>query len=573
MDRKALRILALFATAALLAAGGAVAQPFGAIDSPTAGQTVSGVVRVSGFVLDMRAVDRIEVLVDGVVVNAAQMNLPRIDLLEIFPPYAGSPTSQPGFLTSFLASNYSEGQHTVSIRVTESDSQAQTIVASVDVVVDNSINQAPFGYIDVPGAADSLTGANGAFPVIGWALDDSGVARVDFMVDGQIVAGSVGSTGGTAVYGETRPDVQAAFPDVSNSLYSGFHANIDATALVNGIHVLSVRAWDNQGASRDLGERRIQVINNGQNLAPFGAIDFPLDKASLLCETTPDLAGGFPSPCSPEECGPNLIPNYVNGWALDVGARLDAGQVSYVELMLDGQILANSRTSCVQIGQDLINCYGLNRPDVARYYSGYVNADNSGFNFTFFLLRNGGDPSGVIAIYVPTSNPGFPVLVGFTTAGKHTIAIRAGDEDETVSQFGAMSVDILCDQTDGDQPAFGDINSPTNYQYIDGDFQVFGWADDTQGVASLDLDVDGVVVGHPTYGLFRPDVPPLDPRVGTAYAGFSFLLDTTTLSNGAHDIVIYVNDRIGHHTEIGRRKAVVNNNLGNAHRGQRRYDD
>jgi hypothetical protein len=557
MDSKALRTLALVAAAVLFLAGGAVAQPFGAIDSPTEGQTVSGIVRVSGFVLDMHAVDKIEILVDGAVVNQAQMNLPRVDLLEIFPPYAGSPTSQPGFLSSFLAGNFSQGQHVVSLRVTESDSQAQTIVASVTVVVDNSINQAPFGNIDVPGAA-GLTGANGAFPVIGWALDDTAVARVDFLIDGQIVAGSVGG-GGTAFYGESRPDVQAAFPDVANSLFSGFRANIDTTALVNGIHLLSVRAWDSLGASRELGTRTIQVINNGQNLAPFGAIDFPLDKAGLLCETIAPPSGGFPSPCSPAECGAHHTPNFVDGWALDVGARLDAGGVAYAELLLDGQIVANTRTDCVQLGQALTNCYGLNRPDVARFYSGYVNADNSGFNFTFYLLRLAGDLSGLMAIYLPTSDPVRPVPVGFTTPGTHTLAIRAGDVEETVTQFGAMSVNILCDQIQNDQPAFGFIDSPENYQGISGTWQVFGWAYDLQGVSSVEVDVDGQVLGNATYGLFRPDVPPTDARV-PAYVGFSYMLDTTALSNSAHDLVIYVNDRSGNRTEIGRRRAVVNNN-------------
>ncbi|HWZ86052.1 MAG TPA: Ig-like domain-containing protein [Thermoanaerobaculia bacterium] len=561
MDRKALRILALVATAAWVLAGVAVAQPFGGIDTPTDGQTVSGVVRVSGFVLDMSAVDKIEVLVDGAAVNTAEMNLPRLDLLEIFPAYAGSPTSQPGFLTSFLASNFADGQHTVAVRVTESDSQAQTIVASVTVVVDNTINQAPFGFIDVPGAAD-LTGANGSFQVIGWALDDTAVNHIDFLIDGQIVAGAVGmGMPSTGFYGATRPDVQAAFPDVPNSLYSGFYANIDTTALVNGIHLLSVRAWDNLGASRDLGIRTIQVINDGQNLGPFGAIDFPLDKASLFCETIPALSGGFPSPCTPEECGINLLPNVVNGWSLDVGARLDTGGVAYVELLFDGAILANTRTDCVQLGQALVDCYGINRPDIARFYSGYVNADNSGYNFTFYLLRNAGDPTGLIAIYLPTSNPNFPILVGYTTAGAHTVAIRAGDLDETVTQFSAMSVEVLCDQIDGDQPAFGFIDSPTNYQYISGTFQVFGWAYDLQGVSSVELDVDGQVVGNPTYGLFRPDVPISDPRVPSPYVGLSFMLDTTTLSNSAHDIVVYVIDHLGNRTEIGRRKAVVNNNV------------
>src|SRR5206468_2009919 len=172
--------------------------------------------------------------------------------------------------------------------------QAQTIVSQVGVVVDNTINQAPFGYIDIPGPA-GLTGANGAFPVAGWALDDGAVDHIDIMVDGQIVAGSVGAGApSTAIYGTARPDVQAAFPDVPNSLYAGFSANIDTTALVNGIHILSVRVTDNLGASRDLGSRNVQIVNNGANLAPFGDIDFPLDKASLFCESITPPDRGFP---------------------------------------------------------------------------------------------------------------------------------------------------------------------------------------------------------------------------------------------------------------------------------------
>ncbi len=564
MDRKALRILALVAAAACFLAGGAVAQPFGAIDSPTDGQTVSGIVRVSGFVLDMQAVSNIDVLVDGNPVNSAEMNLPRVDVLEIFPTYAGSPTAQPGFLSSFLAGNYADGLHTVSIRVTDAATQAQTIIGTVSVTVDNTINQAPFGYIDIPGPA-GLTGANGSFPVVGWAIDDVEVDHIDFLVDGQIVAGAVGrGEPSTAYYGATRPDVEAAFPDVPNSLYTGFSANIDTTALVNGIHLLSVRATDNLGASRELGNRTVQVINNGQNLAPFGSIDFPLDKASLFCETITGQGGGFPSPCTPETCVPNALFNVVNGWALDVGSRLDAGQVSYVELLLDGQIVANTRSDCVQLGQALTDCYGLNRPDVARSYPGYVNADNAGYSFAFELLRLSDDPSGTIAIYIPTgtgTNGENTQIVGFTTPGKHTIAIRAGDEEETVTQFGAMSVDILCDQVGGDQPAFGYIDTPSDYQFINGVFQVFGWAYDLQGILAVELDVDGQVVGNADYGLFRPDVPPNDPRVPFPNVGFSYILDTTRLSNTEHDLVIYVTDRLGNRTEIGRRKAVVDNNV------------
>jgi hypothetical protein len=552
MVRKAPRLLALLASSIVLLAKGAGAQPIGGIDYPVEGQTVAGIVRVSGFVLDFNAVDEIAIAVDGVLVNRADMDLPRPDVLEIFPTYYNSATPNPGFLSAFLARNYDSGTHTISVLAREAATQQVFEVAHVSVVVDPLVNQAPFGYIDIPGPA-GLEGASGSFPVAGWAVDDVDIDHVDFLVDGRIVAGAVGrGEPSSATYGTTRPDVAAAFPDVPLALYSGFIANIDTSQFINGIHVVSVRATDTDGASRDLGSRRVSIVNAGQNLAPFGRIDFPLDKASLFCTTT---AGGCPSPCTPGQVRTNVVA----GWALDVGSALDRGQVSYVELLLDGQIVANSRTNCVQIGGALTNCYGINRPDVARSYSGYVNADNAGFSFSFALDRDSEDPSGVVTILTVNGTGDF-VPTGFTSPGKHTIAIRAGDEEETVSQIGAMSVDILCDSSN-DQPSIGFIDTPSDYQFINGVFEVFGWAYDFQGVLEVQVDIDGHVVGDAVYGLLRVDVPINDFRVPSIFTGYSFFLDTTELSDSAHDLVIYVVDRGGRRTEIGRRKFVVNNNV------------
>jgi large repetitive protein len=559
MLRKSPGLLALLFSGAWLLGSSVSAQPIGVIDQPAAGQTVSGVVKVTGWVLDFNAVDKIELLVDGVVANRADINLPRVDVLEAFPNYFNSATPNPGFVSSFLASRFTNGPHTIEIRVTESNG-ATFLIGSRTVIVDNNINQAPFGYIDIPGPA-GVEGTNGSFPVTGWAIDDEDVDHIDFLMDGQIVAGAVGrGLPSTAVYGSTRPDVQAAFPDVPNSLFSGFQANIDTTKLINGMHQLSVRVTDNEGASRVIGTRNVQIINVGSNLAPFGRIDVPLDKASLFCSA---IDVGIPSPCPPEVCRAAL-PNLVAGWALDVGARLDQGQVAFVELLLDGAILANTRTDCLQVGRNFINCYGINRPDVARNYSGYVNADNAGFAFSFALIRSSTDPSGLIAIARPTVDPETFEVVGYTLPGKHTLAVRVGDEEETVTQLGAMSVDVFCDEGQADRPAFGYIDQPFEYQFINGIFTVLGWAVDLDGVQRIEVDVDGQVVGTATYGLARPDVPANDPRVASINVGFSFALDTTRLSDSEHDLVIYVVDRgfgTPRRTEIGRRKFVVNNNV------------
>jgi hypothetical protein len=453
-------------------------------------------------------------------------------------------------------------------------------------------NPLPFGVIDTP--APGQPGVSGSVAVAGWALDDSGVINhLDFLVDGKIVAGAVVGQPSTAFYGTPRPDVFAVFPGIRNSFNSGFVANIDTTAFVDGVHVFSVRAFDAQGASAVIDSRTAQVINNGALLPPFGFLDYPLDKASIVCNpvvfTPPNPGGGCPSPCFPPgpSGGPPVPLSFYNslvaGWALDVGARLDRGQVSYVELLIDGDIIANTRRDCVRTDNFLVNCYGVNRPDVARAYSGYVNADNSGYFFAFALQQD--QFNGLLDILVPDSF-GHPVLVGFTRSGKHTVAIRAGDEKETVTQIAAISVDVLCDVgTFADRPAFGYIDAPKEQEFTKGFVTFSGWAfdydnadqsSDVNGITQVDIDVDGVVVAClspdplsclPTLNQSRPDVPANDFRVPTPFVGWSLTFDTGRLPDGQHDLVVYAWDtpvastgRPRFRSEIGRRKFVVFNN-------------
>ena len=581
--------VAALVLAAGLSGGAALADPIGAVDSPTAGQSFSGVILVSGFVLDFAGVDKVEVWVDGVLRSRARTNIRRPDVLALFPSYADSPTRDAGFMSSLNARTLSVGPHQVTIRVTETGSSKVFDLASV-LVFSDLTNQGPFGFIDSPGP--STTGVSGTLPVSGWAADDSGsIDHLDILVDGKIVAGAVGSgQASTGIYGLSRPDVFAVFPDVLNSQNSGFLANIDTTAFIDGVHVISVRAFDNLGVSSVLGSRTVQIINNGSNLPPFGYLDTPLDKASILCSTDSPFvpAGSCPEPCFSTGVGGVSVPvsfykNIVSGWALDVGSSLDRGQVSYVELLIDGEIIANTRRDCVRTGKIFANCYGVNRPDVARAYPGYVNADNSGFNFLFTLEQN--PDNGLFDVIVP-DRFGFPVVGGLVAPGKHTIAIRVGDEKETVTQIATISVDVLCDSGKfGDQPAFGYIDFPTPLQFVKGVTTFSGWAFDydngnaapwINGIIRLDMDIDGKVVGNifPQY-IARADVPANDTRVPAtpftfgpvAYVGWAFVLDTTHLTDAQHDFVVYAVDtpnaatgRPAFRTETGRRKFVVYNN-------------
>ena len=212
----------------------------------------------------------------------------------------------------------------------------------------------------------------------------------------------------------------------------------------------------------------------------------------------------------------------------------------------------------------------------ARATPGYVNADNAGFAFSFSLPNASAIPPGVIGdLHADRQHD---LDGGRQQAGRlherrrtHTLAIRAGDIEEDETQFGAMSVDILCDQIER-RPAGLRL-----HRHADGatssstaTFEVFGWAYDFQGVSAVEVDVDGQVVGNAGYGLSRPDVPPNDPRVPSSQRRvLVHARHDASCPIPQHDLVIYVIDSRGNRTEIGRRKCVVDNKpeLDRARRG------
>ncbi|OYV98184.1 MAG: hypothetical protein B7Z68_01520, partial [Acidobacteria bacterium 21-70-11] len=150
------------------------------IDTPAPGATVFGIVEVSGYVLDARGVARVTLLVDGAPVHDADINQPRQDVQRRYARFYGEDFPyDPGFTTSFLASNYSAGAHTLGIQVTYSNSDV-AVLGTRTVTVETAINQAPIGALDSPrdpavyGVQDYVSGV---FPVVGWALDANGIRQ------------------------------------------------------------------------------------------------------------------------------------------------------------------------------------------------------------------------------------------------------------------------------------------------------------------------------------------------------------------------------------------------------------
>jgi len=103
----------------------------------------------------------------------------------------------------------------------------------------------PFGYIEKPKENDIV--ASGA-PGSGWALDDSGVSRVDVSLDnGPSVR---------AVLGQPFPGVREAYPTYPNSDRAGFSFTMPSAA--SGPHLLVVTITAKDGGKTDL-KRHIRI--------------------------------------------------------------------------------------------------------------------------------------------------------------------------------------------------------------------------------------------------------------------------------------------------------------------------
>jgi len=492
------------------------------LDSPDPGVTQSGEILIKGWALDPvgTSISKIELYVDDQFQYATNRNLPRIDVIEAYPNYPGIHTIAPGFQTGFNAARFSNGTHTVFVKVTTA-SNVSFELGRRTITIDNTLNQQPFGSLDIPDPGQAYNASN-SFPVLGWAADTDGISHVDVQIDN----GSMQEV----MYGDARPDVAIAFPDFPAALYSGFIANIDTTRIQDGVHQLAVYATDKQGLRRQLGRRTIQILNSEGNAKPFGYLDEPKRDAVLFGSH----CGQVPIISPPLNSHSHITP--IRGWALDLAPRGDVGRVSYVELLIDGvRWISTDDCAYSSVFSSYINCYGLPRYDVERLYPNYPDSPRAGFMFTL-------DVGALLALGV--------------SPGNHVIKIRVGDQQGTLSEIpnrDGIPVFFQCQEDQNTTAFFGFIDQPAPSDYLKGTVIFQGWAlSEGSAVQNVDVFIDGDRYGSAQYGFPRSDVAAQWPQIfNSLNSGWHFTMDTTKLINGRHRLTVRVFDSVNHAFEIG----------------------
>jgi N-acetylmuramoyl-L-alanine amidase len=374
----------------------------------------------------------------------------------------------------------------------------------------------PFGFIDGIGTGGNV--ASNRVTVLGWALDDNGIAAVDILVDGHEV--------GRARLARARPDVARLFGNFPGAVLSGFDFELDSTNFPNGEHVVSAKVVTNSGQVAELHGIVFDFQNSTHNLKPFGPIEYPDNNAA------------FYGTCNPLSQQRRL--NVITGWALDFGVELNDQGIGYVELLLDGSILANTRRDCTNSLVTGLNtdCYGLYRPDVEERYPTARDASNAGFRFVVDV--------------------GALITFGYAE-GQHVFTVRAADQDNQATNIASVNANFRCDGLLGNTEAIGALDLPP-FERNFGLIQLTGWALDADGVDDVTVRVDGVAFGAAVFGFARPEITSQFPGFPDSNApGWAFTLDTRLLSDGPHSVQLQVLDDEGNLTLVGEIELFVDN--------------
>lgn len=294
-------------------------------------------------------------------------------------------------------------------------------------------------------------------------------------------------------------------------------AGVDSGAVEVTVNPVGLTPGEYKGIILVLDPRAVNspvqvVINLQVNEAspPFGEFSTPLDNITVS----------------------SSVP--VTGWALG-----DTGIESV-------KIYREERKTLVYIGDGVL-VEGA-RPDVEAAYPDYPMNYKAGWGYMMLtnFLPNGGN--GVFTIHaIATDKSGQT-----TTLGIKTITV---DNVNAVKPFGAI-----------DTPMQGGTASGSN-------FINWGWALTPQpnsiptDGSTINVWVDGVNLGHPTYNIYRPDIANLFPNYANSNGAVGyFYLDTTAYENDVHTIQWTATDNASNTDGIGSRYFTIQDTGGSSAR-------
>lgn len=274
---------------------------------------------------------------------------------------------------------------------------------------------------------------------------------------------------------------------------------------------------------------RISIGSTATSAAPFGYLDSPAEGAT-------GLSGSIA----------------VGGWALD-DVAVDRVEIHRLAVGSDPPA-AVQPGGFVYLGRALFVAGA--RPDVLAAYGAptsaalFPQAQRAGWGM---LVLTNSLPHQVNG--TPTGGQGTFTFVAIAVdiegrsieLGRRTVTVN---NDAATVPFGAIDTPVQGGTVPGTTAPYNNLSS----------YPVFGWALSPGGVcipidgSTIDVLVDGVVVGHPTYNYSRADIASGYPGYCNSNGAVGlYYLNASGLSDGLHTIAWRVRDANGRTSEIGSR--------------------
>jgi hypothetical protein len=236
-------------------------DPFGTFETPLDGQTVSGDILLSGWVMDDNAGVQVKIYrLQG----AALVYIGDAYILKSLRPDITAAYTEPDYygggwqfhlITHFLPGG---GNGTYTLEVRTSDGAGNIVsLGQKTILCDNEGDPKPFGAIDTP-VQGGIAMGNSYFNW-GWALTPipskipTDGSSIDVFVDGVNM--------GHPEYGLYRSDIAAFFPGYANSDSAVGYFKINTTLWTDGLHIIWWSVTDDMANNSIMGSRYFYIQN------------------------------------------------------------------------------------------------------------------------------------------------------------------------------------------------------------------------------------------------------------------------------------------------------------------------
>lgn len=449
------------------------------LEEPADNQESSGIILIKGYALSDFENQSLQIYVDDQVVSEDVERFSRSDIDVASLGYSVELNKEVGFQYHFDTSNLQNGEHTIKVGLSNSDSiimsNLKTILIENVPIPDEYQSEGEISVFSVMPASDNTPRSmtyidnpsdnqkvNGSISVTGWSVSTEANSNIQVRVDGTRVSANIIRT----IRKDVIDNVANQYGGANVNKTPGYEVSLDMSNYRSGTHTIVVETIDRNGNLLSNASKKV-YIEKANSIAWIDDAKVKTDDVSTLT---------------------------VSGWAMS------EEKTSRIQLSIDGTIVTEDANR-------------TERKDVLNNVKGYGNAST-------------------------TPNPGFYASLDISkfSTGNHTLYAKV------ISKSGEVLAETSRPFVKNKSNTLTWIDSPTQGGNVLNEMTISGWAMSTDKTAVVQILVDGNVWVDKANRSTRNDVLKSVKGYGdsatTPKPGYSSTVDVSGLGVGQHKLTV-----------------------------------